>query len=207
MHRGMCSGAGNRVFRAAERLIRACNPFEASPSRLWSLLTLIPQRIRRAVTAAAAACYTYTLAQFLAMVCLLLASAFVQLTMKVRGCWQGGGGTPKRLCAHARNRGFGERIWSAYSPSEARAAAGAVTFVSSVHYLAVISDPAVVVPRQTGGRIACVSLFEFLGRGCVSSPPRPSLPVPPSFGMLVHGTVPSPAPSATSPSSPTVRVQ
>lgn len=118
MHRGMCSGAGNRVFRAAERLIRACNPFEASPSRLWSLLTLIPQRIRRAVTAAAAACYTYTLAQFLAMVCLLLASAFVQLTMKVRGCGQGGREMPKRLCAHARNRGIGERIWSAYAPPE-----------------------------------------------------------------------------------------
>jgi hypothetical protein len=75
---------GNAATAAVEWVLRTLNPFEAKLSKLWWILNLIPAVMRRLVAGIATVTFSYTLAQFLALFCLFLMSAFIQITIKVR---------------------------------------------------------------------------------------------------------------------------
>lgn len=72
---------GNAVSAGLQWTLKSLSPF--SPDFLLSdWLARLPGQ--RALTVSAAGCFTYTLAQCLALFSLFLASAFVQITIKVR---------------------------------------------------------------------------------------------------------------------------
>jgi hypothetical protein len=97
--------AGNAVISALEWTLRLLNPFEIKLSKLWWALNLIPAVVRQVVGGIATVTFSYTLAQFLALFCLFLMSAFIQITIKV---WDGVRNSAWISVHHAENpRSFG----------------------------------------------------------------------------------------------------